>query len=125
MTKMTAKKTAFLKAMLEESTITKAAQKAGIARDTAYRYLKDPDFTQELTKKRSECINDAVRFLQGKLTFCSETLVQIIENPRTADQVKINAINAIFMNCKALTETAEILDRLQQIEANLQEGGTV
>lgn len=122
---MTAKQTAFLKAMLEESTVSKAAQKAGIARDTAYRYLKNPAFMAELTRKRSECINDAVRFLQGKLTFCSETLVQIIENPKTADQVKINAINAIFMNCKALTETAEILERLQQIETNLQEGGAL
>lgn len=113
---MTAKQTAFLKAMLEESTISKAAKAAGIARDTAYRYLKNPDFQAELTKRRGECINDTVRFLQGKLSLCSEVLIQIVEKPETSDQVKINAINAVFQNCRAMTETAEIIERLERIE---------
>ena len=120
--KMTAKQNAFLKAMLEQSTITKAAEAAGIARDTAYRYLKDTAFQAELTKRRGECINDTVRFLQGKLSLCSEKLIEIVENPTASDQVKINAINAIFTNCKAMTETAEIITRLEQIESMI-EGG--
>lgn len=114
---MTAKQNAFLKAMLEHSTISKAAKEAGIARETAYRYLKNPEFQAELTKRRAECINDTVRFLQGKLAFCSETLIGIVENPDAADQVKINAINAVFANCKAMTETAEIVTRLEQLES--------
>ena len=113
---MTAKQTAFLSAMLAQSSITKAAEAAGIARETAHRYLKDPAFQAELAKRRGECINDTVRFLQGKLSFCSEVLVEIIEKPETSDQVKINAINAIFQNCKSMTETAEIISRLEQIE---------
>lgn len=122
---MTAKQTAFLKAMLEQSTITKAADAAGIARETAYRYLKNPAFQSELTKRRGECINDTVRFLQGKLTFCSEVLIKIVEKPETSDQVKINAINAIFQNCKAMTETAEIITRLEQIERLIESGEDV
>lgn len=113
---MTAKQNAFLKAMLEESTITKSAEKAGITRKTAYRYLKDKDFQRELDRRRGECINDTVRYLQGKLTLCSETLVSIVENPNASDQIKINAINAIYANCKAMTETAEIITRLEQVE---------
>lgn len=120
--RMTAKQNAFLKAMLEQSTISKAAASAGIARDTAYRYLKNPEFQAELTKRRGECINDTVRFLQGKLALCSEKLIEIVEKPKTSDQVKINAINAIFANCKAMTETAEVIARLEQLE-NLIENG--
>lgn len=105
---MTTKQTAFLKAMLEESTIKKAAEKAGISRDTAYKYLKNENFQAELNKRRSECVTDTVRFLQSKLSLCSETLVSIVENPETGAQIKINAINAIFANCKALLETTEI-----------------
>lgn len=119
---MTAKETAFLKAMLEESTITKAAEKAGITRYTAYKYLKNTNFQKELTKRREECINDTVRYLQGKLALCNETLVSIVENPNTSDQIKINAINAIYTNCKSMTETAEIITRLASIEEAL-EGG--
>lgn len=113
---MTNKQIAFLKAMLEESTITKAAERAGITRNTAYKFLADKTFSEELKKRRTECINDTVRYLQGKLSMCSETLVEIIENPDTNAQIKINAVNAIYATCKSMTETAEIITRLDQIE---------
>lgn len=114
---LTTKQTAFLKAMLEESTIKKAAEKAGISRDTAYKYLKNENFQAELNKRRSECVTDTVRFLQSKLSLCSETLVNIVENPETGAQIKINAINAIFANCKASLETTEILQKMAELEA--------
>ena len=113
---MTQKQSVFLQAMLEESTITKAAAAAKISRETAYKYLKEPTFKAELDKRRSECLNDTVRFLQSKLTVCSEQLVRIIENEDTADQVKINAINTVFSNFKTMAETAEIISRLEEIE---------
>lgn len=119
---MTAKQTAFLKAMLEESTISKAVKAAGISRDTAYKYLKDPSFKAELDKRRSECLNDTVRFLQTKLTLCSEQLISIIEKEDTSDQVKINAINTVFANFKAMAETADIVTRLEQIEKLIEAG---
>ena len=119
---MTQKQTAFLKAMLEESTISKAADAANISRETAYKYLKDPVFKTELDKRRSECLNDTVRFLQSKLTVCSEQLVKIIENEDTADQVKINAINTVFTNFKSMSETAEVITRLEQIERLMEAG---
>ena len=119
---MNQKQSVFLKAMLEESTISKAAKAAKISRETAYKYLKDPEFKAELDKRRSECLNDTVRFLQGKLTVCSEQLVRIIENEDTADQVKINAINTVFSNFKTMSETAEIIARLEEIERLMETG---
>ena len=112
----------FLQAMLEESTLSKAAERIGISRTTAHKYLKDEDFQKELNRRRGECINDTVRYLQGKLALCSETLVAIIENPDTSDQIKINAINAIYTNCKSMTETAEIITRLEQVEELIESG---
>lgn len=119
---MKGKQAAFMKALLEESTIRKAASKAGIAPATAYKYLKDPDFKKELDSKRNECITDTVRYLQSKLTLCSETLIKIIENPETSSQIKINAINAVYANCKAMTETGEIITRIEELEQII-EGG--
>lgn len=113
---MTGRQALFLKSMLEESTISKAAEKAGITRKTAYNYLKNKDFKKELNRRRGELVNDAVRYLQGKLSLCNETLVSMIENPDTSNQIKINAINAIYTNCKSMTETAEIITRLEQVE---------
>lgn len=118
---MTSKKSALLVALLTESTLSGAAKEAGISRSTAYKYLADQEFQEELNVRRSECIYDTVRYLQSKLTLCSEQLMRIIENAETADQVKINAINTVFANFKAMYEAAEVITRLENIEKAMKE----
>ncbi|MBQ6950079.1 MAG: hypothetical protein IJN44_01105 [Clostridia bacterium] len=113
---MNNRKNKFLVALLEESSITKAAEKAGISRPTAYKFLKDPDFQEELSERKSETIDGCIRYLQGKLALCNETLISIIEDPTTAPQVKINAINSVFATVKAMTETAELLEMSEKVE---------
>ena len=115
-TGMNNRKNKFLLALLEESSITKAAEKAGISRPTAYKFLKDPDFQAELSERKSETIDGCIRYLQGKLALCNETLISIIEDPTTAPQVKINAINSVFATVKAMTETAELLEMSEKVE---------
>ncbi len=114
---MNGKKIKFLQALLSESTVTKAAEKAGISRSTAHKYLNDEEFQCELAQRKSECIDDTIRYLQGKLALCGEVLVSIIEDPDAADQVKINAINTIYSNCKSMTETAEVIAMAPQVAA--------
>lgn len=113
---MNNRKNKFLVALLEESSITKAAEKAGISRPTAYKFLKDPDFQEELSERKTETIDGCIRYLQGKLALCNETLISIIEDPTTAPQVKINAINSVFATVKAMTETAELLEMSEKVE---------
>lgn len=84
---MTSKQTAFLQAMLEESTISKATAKAGITRKTAYNYMKNEDFQRELTRRRGECINDTVRYLQGKGITPSDSAI-CLELGLTSEQLK-------------------------------------
>ena len=120
---MTQKQQKFLQALLTESTVQKASQKAGISRSTAYKYLADNSFKAQVDKARSECINDTIRYLQGNLALCGEKLIEIINDPLTAPQVRINAINTVFLNCKALLDNYEIEERLKQIEGLLQEVG--
>ena len=118
---MNSRQQAFLEAMLAESTIQQAAKVAGISRNTAHRYLNDPSFQGELSKRRNESIGEAVQYLKRNLSKCSEELVKIIEDPDTAAQVRINAVNAVFSAYRNLGEAAEIQARLEQIEAMLLE----
>lgn len=120
---MNKKQVDFLQALLTESTIAGATKKAGISRSTAYRYINDATFKTELTKAKAECISDTIRYLQGNLTACSEELMRIIKNPDTADQVRINAINTVFSNCKSLIDTCEVEERMRHIEEMLQDRG--
>lgn len=120
---MNKKQMNFLQALLTETTIAGATKKAGISRSTAYRYLNDAEFKQELNRAKAECISDTIRYLQGNMTACSEELMKIVKNPETADQVRINAINTVFQNCKSLIDTCEVEERMRQIEEMLQERG--
>lgn len=118
---MNKKQLNFLQALLTESTITNAVKKAGISRSTAYKYLSDAEFKQELNKAKAECISDTIRYLQSNMTVCGEKLMEIVRNPDTADQVRINAINTVFQNCKSLIDTCEIEERIRQIEELVKE----
>lgn len=114
------KKNAFLKAMLEQSNVTQAIKTSGISKATAYKYLKDPEFKSELDKQQGNCIREAVCLMKGKLSRCAEELLKIVEDPGTADQVKINAVNAVFSAYKNLGETADIQARLEKLEDMLE-----
>lgn len=113
---MKTKQLLFLTALLEEPSINKAIKRAGISSSTAYKYLNDEEFKKELDKRRNEAISDAVRYLQNKMTLCTEKLIDIIENQDTSDQVRINAINAVFTNYKYLNDNYEINERLNELE---------
>lgn len=118
---MTQKQVIFLQAMLECSTISTAAKQAGISQNTATKYMKDPIFQSELNRLRSECLSSTVRYLQVNMTMCAEKIMEIVRNPDTADQVRINAINTVFQNCKSLIDTCEIEERIRQIEEMVKE----
>lgn len=116
--KIRQKQIIFIKALLTESTITKACEKASISRVTAYKYLNDEDFKRELNKHQAQSINETSRFLQGQLSECNDTLMQIIRDKNTSPQIKINAINTIYNNCYRFSELTDVINRLEEIERN-------
>lgn len=113
---MKAKQENFITALMTESTTKAAYEKAGISKFTAYKYLRDPEFRAELDKRRIECIDNTVRYLQGKLDLCNKSLVGIIEDDSIAPQIRINAINTLYATCKGFTDTADIIARLNDLE---------
>ena len=117
------KKEAFLLAMLENPTITKATESAGISRTTAYKFLKDEDFKQELEHRRNEAVSDAVNYLQSNLTRCAEVLVEIVNNKKVPPQVRVNAVNSVFTNAKAMSESVDFLLRVVSLEKRTKVNG--
>lgn len=110
------KKEAFLLALLKNPTVTKAIESAGIGRTTAYKYLKDEEFQNELLKRKSQAMDEAVTFLQGNLSKCAEVLIDIVNNTKVPPQVRINAINSVFTNTKAMNESVDVFLRIVELE---------
>lgn len=111
----------FIDTYLSSKSITETCKKLKITRSTAYRYLKEENVKAEIDKRRGELINDTTLYLQDSLQECSKQLMEIIKDPNTTPQVKINAINSIFNNCNKLTETNDILTKIASIEERLAE----
>ena len=111
----------FIDTYLNSKSITETCKKLNITRSTAYRYLKEENVKAEIDKRRGELINDTTLYLQDSLQECSRQLMEIIKDPNTTPQVKINAINSIFNNCNKLTETNDILTKIASIEERLAE----
>lgn len=120
---MTQKQIKFLYCLLENSSTTKAIKAAGISSATAYRWMKDTDFKRELERKKEEMLSRVSGYLQSSLADCCERLMEIVKDPDTSAQVKINAISLIFQNARSFTEQTEILERMRRIEDALEESG--
>lgn len=120
---MTQKQIKFLACLLENSSTSKAIKAAGISSATAYKWLKDEAFRRELERKKAEMLTSVSGYLQNSLASCCETLMEIVKDPETSAQVKINAISLIFQNARSFTEQTEILARMSRIEDALEESG--
>lgn len=117
---LTDKQLKFIDAYLNSKSITETCKKLKISRNTAYlNYLNDPVIKAEISKRRSELINDTTLFLQDNLIKCSKILMDIIKDKETPVNIKIQAINSVFNNCNKLTETNDIMTKLTEIEQRL------
>lgn len=104
-------------AFLHCQTDQQIVKATGLSRRTVYRYRRDPELQRILQERRAAWVSDAAHRMQAGLCDAADALTSIIRDPETPRQVRVNASNALCSQCRALTETADILQRLQRLEA--------
>lgn len=121
---MTPKQMKFLSELFQCSTITEAIKNTGISTATAYRWMReDAVFKKELQKRKTQALEEVSTQMQVGFSDAVSELLEIIRNDRVSAQVKINAIDCLFRNAKPIIEEVDILNRLQEVEARIQEEG--
>ena len=60
--KLEPKQELFLIALVSEPTMDKAIERAGITKKTAYRYLKNKDFSAEYSRLRQEMLKRSTKY---------------------------------------------------------------
>ena len=121
---MTTKQMKFISELFQCTTITEAIKKTGISTATAYRWMREDDeFKKELQKRKSQALDEVSTQMQVGFSDAVQELLEIIRNDKVSAQVKINAIDCLFRNARPIIEEVDILNRLQTMEAKIQEEG--
>ena len=103
-------------ALLNEPTVQKAAEKCKLSERQIFERMKQPSFRQEYNRAKRQILESATNALQARLTAATETTIEIMQNKENSPQTRLNAANLIFNQCQKLTETIDILDRIETLE---------
>ena len=119
---MTPRQQKALAALLTSPSKAAAAKAAGIAPRTLRDYLADPEFQAAYRDAFGNMVEDATRQAQQAISPALSTLREIVEDREEDAQARISAARAILSHGIKLTETTDILNRLQELETAM-EGG--
>lgn len=116
---MTPKQQKALLALLTSPTREKAAAAAGITSKTLRGYLSDPAFQTEYKKAFSALVEDATRQAQQAISPALSTLRGVMEDTDENAQARISAARSVLEYSMRLTETTDILARLDELEGQI------
>ena len=105
-----------ISALLNELTVQKAAEKCGLSQRQIYERMKQKNFKEEYHQAKRSILEAVTNGLQARLTAATETAIQIMQDKETSPQTRLNACNLVFNQCQKLTETIDILDRIETLE---------
>lgn len=116
---LTPQQTKFIDIYCKSKNITETANEMGISRTKCYNYLNDKEVKNELEKINNETIRDTTNYLRDNLLECSKTLMDIIKDPNTSNQIRINAINSVFANTIKLNDQLNVIDKINELEGRI------
>ena len=108
---------AIVAALITEGSIKGAAATLTCTARTLYERMKEPAFKALYAKARADMLKDACAQLQGHLSEAVATLAAIMKDTETAPQTRANCAVSILQYAGRFTETADILERLEAVEA--------
>lgn len=105
-----------ISAFLKYDKLSDIAKEIGITRQTAAKYRDDPELQRILSDRRMEFVRAAVSRMQAFMVEGVEKLQEIIRDKDTSPQVKVNAIQLMFSQCKVWLDETDVVERLRILE---------
>ncbi len=106
-------------ALLTQPTKEKAAEAAGITSKTLRGYLLDEGFQAEYKRAFAGLVEDATRQAQQSLVPALSTLREIAADTEGNAQARISAARSLLEYSLKLTESNDILSRLNELESTI------
>ena len=117
---MTPRQQKALAALLTSPSRAAAAEAAGITTRTLQNYLSDPEFQREYQKALSGLISEAAAQAKQSLSPALSTLKEVMTDTEQNGQIRVSAARSLLEFGMKLTEQADILARLQELETAME-----
>ena len=106
-------------ALLESSSVTQAAEKAGISRDNLYKKMSKPNFQALYDKARADALQHATARLCGRLGSALDIIEGIANDTHNAPQIRLNACQILLTTAIKLNEQQNLQRQIDEIERRL------
>ena len=103
-------------AFLNNFRMVDVMRETGLSKNTVYKIRNDPNFQKVIRERKEAILKTAVNKMQGYLMKDVEILQQIIEDPDTSAQTKVNAIQTLMNQLRDWTTTTDIMKKLEAIQ---------
>ncbi|MEI8205488.1 MAG: hypothetical protein WCG03_01265 [Kiritimatiellales bacterium] len=111
---LTARQEKLLSFLAGNPNIQAAANAAGVGRTTVHRWLKEPAFREELTRRRNLALTEAMNSVQAYTAQAVEELIKLMGSP---NEWLRRQICMDILNCSQKTmATEQIFQRLDALE---------
>jgi hypothetical protein len=110
----------FMSALLSTANIEDAASMAGISATTAYRWHSQPDFQAEFRKMQQEVVGHALIELKMSMSEALNVLRNVMSDSENPPSSRVAAARTVLDNAFKSLETADILERLEQLESRME-----
>lgn len=103
-------------AFLNNFRMVDVIRETGLSKNTAYKIRNDPEFQKVIRERKEAILKTAVNKMQGYMTNDVEVLQEIIDDPETPKQVRINAINTKWTHMRDWTTTTDLMKKLEALQ---------
>ena len=108
---------AALDALITGATVKQAAEAAGISEKTVRRWLDEPAFAAEIAEARRTITNNIMAAVKSKAVQATDVLGEIMSNQKASPYARVQAAKTVLDTAFKAIETAEIIDRIEKLEA--------
>jgi hypothetical protein len=105
---------------MEHGAVSKAAAQVGISRQALHRWIKEPEFAQELHQASSNIVLEASRRLAFLMMQAVDELEKMLNSDVPRD--KIRAAELILSHALRLRELTDIEERITALERSIKDG---
>ena len=110
-----------LAALITSGSIRRAAKIADVSESTIRNRLKDDSFRAEYESAKGDVLTEACDALTARLTLAADSLCDVLEDGKSPATAKIAAAHEVLKEGLRYLEAADIMRRLDAIEAAQEE----